>query len=319
MADAPKKPYGDVAYADPGYQKDGKKRYPIDTAEHVKAALSYIGQASNADKYSAGDLAKIKAKIHAAAKKFGIGSDSGQNSLSGPAEKEVAMSVERRYTPGLLTLRNNAEEGAPGTISGYAAVFNKLSRSLGGFVEELNRSVFDRAANDGYNDVICRYNHDDNILLGTIRGGTLALSTDQNGLRYDCVPPNSRADIVELVERGDISQSSFAFRAVEDDWSMTDQSYPKRTLLSVELVDVAPVVTPAYPDTTAGLRSLAQKFDASFDEVRKLAGEDELRKFFKRSDGPTAPVVPAAPKTTHGPSARTLLLARATDPYSDQN
>ena len=66
-------PYGNVDYADPGYQADKKKRYPIDTKKHVKAALSYINQADNASKYSSADLAKIKAKINAAAKKFGIG------------------------------------------------------------------------------------------------------------------------------------------------------------------------------------------------------------------------------------------------------
>lgn len=67
-----KKPYGDVTYADPGYQKDGKKRYPIDTAEHVRAAWSYINKAKNGGFYSADQLARIKGKIMAAAKKFGI-------------------------------------------------------------------------------------------------------------------------------------------------------------------------------------------------------------------------------------------------------
>lgn len=70
-ADA-QKPYGDVTYADPGYQADGKKRYPIDTEEHCKAAWSYINQADNAAKYSAEHLAAIKGRIKAAGKKYGI-------------------------------------------------------------------------------------------------------------------------------------------------------------------------------------------------------------------------------------------------------
>lgn len=69
----PSEPYGaDANYADPGYQADKKKRYPCDTKSHVQSALSYIGKASNASKYSAADLAKVKAHIAAAAKKFGI-------------------------------------------------------------------------------------------------------------------------------------------------------------------------------------------------------------------------------------------------------
>jgi len=71
MADS-SKPYGDVTYADPGYQKDGKKRYPIDTADHVRAAWSYINQADNAAQYTAEQLAAIKGRIRAAAKRLGV-------------------------------------------------------------------------------------------------------------------------------------------------------------------------------------------------------------------------------------------------------
>lgn len=66
-----KQPYGDVQYADPGYQKDGKKRYPLDTETHIRAAWSYINQGDNADLYSADQLTSIKAKIKAAMKKVG--------------------------------------------------------------------------------------------------------------------------------------------------------------------------------------------------------------------------------------------------------
>lgn len=80
--DAPgngKKPYGNVHYADPGYQKDGKKRYPVDTAEHVRAAWSYINHEKNSGEYSSEDLAKVKAAIRSAAKKLGVQiSDDGE-------------------------------------------------------------------------------------------------------------------------------------------------------------------------------------------------------------------------------------------------
>lgn len=61
------KPYGDVKYADP---KNGK--YPIDTAEHAKAAWAYINMPKNQKDYSAEELAQIKSRIQAACKKFGI-------------------------------------------------------------------------------------------------------------------------------------------------------------------------------------------------------------------------------------------------------
>lgn len=62
-----KKPYGDVAYADP---KNGK--YPINSKAHVKAAWSYINMPKNQKGYTPEELSAIKSKIKAAAKKFGI-------------------------------------------------------------------------------------------------------------------------------------------------------------------------------------------------------------------------------------------------------
>jgi hypothetical protein len=75
MATDPKTPYGpksQVEYADPGYQSDGKARYPLDSEAHCRAAWSYINQAGNAAKYTADQLATIKGRIKAAGRKYGI-------------------------------------------------------------------------------------------------------------------------------------------------------------------------------------------------------------------------------------------------------
>jgi hypothetical protein len=71
VTEAPK-PTPGSNYADPGYQKDGKKRYPLDTAKKVRAAWSYINQADNQKPYTAAQLSRIKGKIKKAAKSFGI-------------------------------------------------------------------------------------------------------------------------------------------------------------------------------------------------------------------------------------------------------
>ena len=81
-ASDPKKPYGDVKYADPGYQKDGKKRYPIDSKEHCLAAWSYINQSSNASKYSSAQLKSIKGRIKSALKKYGVTVDETKSGFS---------------------------------------------------------------------------------------------------------------------------------------------------------------------------------------------------------------------------------------------
>ncbi|HYZ40725.1 MAG TPA: DUF6582 domain-containing protein [Stellaceae bacterium] len=59
-------PEGAIEYADPGYQPDGKKRYPIDTERHIRAAWSYINKPANARRYNAEQLKQIRAAIIAA-------------------------------------------------------------------------------------------------------------------------------------------------------------------------------------------------------------------------------------------------------------
>lgn len=218
---------------------------------------------------------------------------------------------ERRFTPGRVEVRAAAAEKR--TIGGYAAKFNKPSQNLGGFIEVIDPAAFNDSRGRDWPDVLARYNHDDNMLLGTTSARTLRLDVDGTGLVYEVDVPQARADVFELVQRGDVAKSSFAFRVVGDgdEWGLSDQNFPQRTLRSVQLVDVAPVNTPAYLDTDTGLRSLANAMHAPLDEVRKLAQDNELKRFFIRSDRS-----PASSQQTFGPAARMALLNRAADPYA---
>jgi hypothetical protein len=74
--------YGDVTYADAK-----NKKYPIETKAHVRAALSYWGQAKNRAKYSTKDQATIGRNIRAAARKFGIGDVTEKAMLRGDFSK----------------------------------------------------------------------------------------------------------------------------------------------------------------------------------------------------------------------------------------
>jgi hypothetical protein len=59
--------YGDVKFADPTNHK-----YPIDSADHVRAAWSYINHKDNAAKYDADEVKSIKNRIKRAAKEFDV-------------------------------------------------------------------------------------------------------------------------------------------------------------------------------------------------------------------------------------------------------
>ena len=147
-------------------------------------------------------------------------------------------------------------------------------------------------------------------------------------------PPKSRGDVLEYVQRGDVRHSSFAFRVFPggDEWGVSEFNYPMRTLMSVQLVDVAPVLDPAYPDATAGARalngavqSLADWVQSDVEEVRMRLSEGRAMEYFKRyrdidgwkpkTDQRLRP--PKKPVLT-GAQALLTLQANTEDPWADE-
>lgn len=185
--------------------------------------------------------------------------------------------IERRETRGTVELRAGGTKGK--RAGGYALMFNKRSQNLGGFVEVVAPTLPDETLARGL-DVLGRYQHDSNMLLGRTDAQTLRLTKDGTGLDYDVdLPDTSYArDLTALLERGDVRGSSFAFRLAEDgeEWGFTESGFPERTLHRGIIVDVAPVVTPAYIDTTSGLRSLAEHRSLDVQTVIAAASCNEL-------------------------------------------
>lgn len=84
---------GASSYADPGFQGDRAKRFPLDTRAHARAAWSYIHQAKIAKNYTEPQLKRIKAKIAAALKKFGVKVDPSEGWILTPAELVTEAAV----------------------------------------------------------------------------------------------------------------------------------------------------------------------------------------------------------------------------------
>lgn len=191
--------------------------------------------------------------------------------------------LERRLLREPVQMRA-ADDGR--RIGGYALKFNKLSRNLGGWVEQIDPSSLRKSEGDGWPGVMARYNHD--LLLGSIAGNSLRLNVDGTGLDYevDLLDDSDSDRVFKLVGRGDVARSSFAAYMHESDWGLTPDGFPLRTVLSMSLVDVAPVDDPAYFDTSTGLRSLAEARSLEVTEVERLARENRLTDLLK-----PAPVV----------------------------
>lgn len=194
------------------------------------------------------------------------------------------MTIERRYAATEFAVRSKPSGGV--VVEGHGAVFNRLSRNLGGFVEQIAPEAFTKTLADAP-DVRALINHDPTHLLGRTRSGTLRLAVDSVGLAYEIdMPDRSDArDLVVSMERGDITQSSFAFYMIPggDEWGETQEGFPLRTIRALSLSDgdVSPVTYPAYPDADSGLRerayrSLAAATGVPLDAVVEAAQDNGL-------------------------------------------
>lgn len=169
-------------------------------------------------------------------------------------------------------LRLEQIDSQPTKIIGYAAVFDTLSRDLGGFKEKIDRGAFAKSLGDG-DEVHALFNHDAGKLLGRRGSGTLELWEDDHGLKIEINPPDTTdgRDVVELLRRGDLVSMSFGFYNVNDTWETRDGE-EIRTIQEAKLFDVSVVTNPAYDDTSVGVRCVPAL--RSLEEYKKQIIDD---------------------------------------------
>lgn len=172
-------------------------------------------------------------------------------------EEKPMNDRETRCYSGEVRAEQRTDE--PTRILGYGSVFNSRSEPLWGFREIIKPGAFDDVLND---DVRGLFNHDPNFILGRSAAGTLSLSVDERGLRYDITAPDTqtiRDLVLAPMLRGDINQSSFAFRVARDGehWYEDDEGVVIREISKFSrLFDVSPVTYPAYQEADSGVRSM---------------------------------------------------------------
>jgi HK97 family phage prohead protease len=124
------------------------------------------------------------------------------------------------------------------------------------------------------------------MLLGRAGAGTLRMSVDQRGLKYEIDLPETSVgqDVAASIARGDLTGSSFAFRINGKQGQRFEKGsgYDVRNILDVDLFDVGPVTYPAYEGTTTGLRSgegedAIAAHDAWQQEQGRMARERRLK------------------------------------------
>jgi HK97 family phage prohead protease/HK97 family phage major capsid protein len=175
-------------------------------------------------------------------------------------EKEIRAAYGDNVELRVMEVR--AAEGER-RISGYAATFNDVT-DLGYFREQIATGAFEGRTDD---DVRLLINHT-GVPLARTTNGTLRLSVDNGGLRYEAELADTQEgrDLYTLIKRGDISQSSFAFSIEDEAW---DNKTNLRTVLKVgRLYDVSPVTYPAYATTTVQARAMASSAEERAEQIQ---------------------------------------------------
>jgi HK97 family phage major capsid protein/HK97 family phage prohead protease len=186
-----------------------------------------------------------------------------------------------------------------GGIAGYAAVFNQLSEDLGGFRERILPGAFSRSLASA--DVRCLFNHNPEQILGRSKSGTLRLSEDRAGLYFDCDLPDTQLgrDLRTIIKRGDISECSFSFSAVGQNWIDGQDGKTIRELTDVDLFDVSPVTFAAYPQTSVSARQVT--------DPKMLFPDGVPAEVRGRKSTSRAGITPAQASRTPTPPARATI------------
>lgn len=129
-----------------------------------------------------------------------------------------------------------------------AQIFERGKR----FTEVIRPGAFARALAGG-RDVVATFNHNPDRLLGRTASGTLKLTDSPAGLVYEVELPESAAEVRELLARGDLRGSSFTAYPLADGGQRWTRDL--RELVGLEMIELGPVVNPAYPTSAAEVRS----------------------------------------------------------------
>lgn len=167
---------------------------------------------------------------------------------------------ERRLVQGQVSLRAATADGGPPKI-GMHIPFAKRSEVLYDFVEIIDPGAFTKTLQERGCDVVSLWNHDASWVLGRESNDMLRIQVGTDGLDAEVeldAEDTMHRHFARRVERRDVIGSSFGFETKRDRWEKEEDGTIVRTLLEVKLYEVSPVTFPAYPDSEADRRALAE-------------------------------------------------------------
>ena len=153
-----------------------------------------------------------------------------------------------------VNFQTRSDDTGP-VIAGYFAVFNNPTELWPGCIEQIAPGAFASSLNG---DVRALIDHDTRLVIGRTVAGTLTLREDEFGLYGEIKINEHDSDAMNLyarVQRGDVSQCSFGFDIVAEDYVVSpDGQTCTWTIREVKLYETSVVTFPAYAATSVSAR-----------------------------------------------------------------
>lgn len=222
-------------------------------------------------------------------------------------------------------VRNAAAEGDGTTLAGHFSAFDAWyeidSWYEGRFLERTAVGAFRKTIKENRENVVVQYDHGYDMHVGDALLGPIDVLREEDFGPYYEVPlldtdynrdrilPMLSTILMSGENRGtSLLGSSFRFRVTRDEWvkepkksDHNPDGLPERTIREVRLFEFGPVVFPANPSATAGVRSVGLT-DHYLDRTRELRSSRSLRSPAGPATGdlPDTPLI-GAPPATHPP------------------
>ena len=179
----------------------------------------------------------------------------------------------------VLSLQLRQFDNDSNDVEGVAAVFDREAE-IGWFTEKIDRHAFDHT---DMSDVVLNFNHDNSLLLAGTRNGSLQLQVTDEGLlqKASIIDTTQGRDVMKLVRSGLISSMSFAFSIAKggEIWETRSDGREYRTITDIDRIyDVSLVTFPAYPQTSAWMRSGDELAEQHKALMEKRAEQDKRLK-----------------------------------------
>jgi HK97 family phage prohead protease len=273
-------PDGAFLYIAPGGSKDSEGKtvprslrfFPYKDASgavdlaHLRNALARIPQ-SNLP-------AGVKQSVTAKAQRI-LQAQNENRSLVGVLD-ELALVINHRSLP--FDVDGLTETDNVVRFEGHAAVYDEETEfdipGVGTVHEVIDRGSF-RKVLASKPQVPMLYNHDPNAILADTANGTLLLKEDKRGLLAQAEMERSDPDVqrvVAKIQSGLVRGMSFGFVAGRENQTIEHRQGGVLRRLSgfKKLLDVGPVVGPAYSGTDVALRSAMLQFALSSEQLQQV-------------------------------------------------